>query len=115
MLTVLTVLVSVFGLWWAVAYVYAYRQVRDRLFFLQIGQGLSFALMFSYITVVRINEQPLNGLFVGVLILMALAAGFVWRSRGGAEVLIQRYPRGMLDVLSFRKPTADLRRRVRGK
>lgn len=115
MLTVMTVLIALFGLWWAVSYLYAYRQLRERLYLLQVGQGLVFMLMFTYITVTQLNQQTLNSLLVGLLILMAFGAGFVWRSRGGARTLIQHYPRGMIDVLMFRKPAVDFKRRIRGK
>lgn len=115
LLGVVMTLVALFGAWWAISYFFAYYRLRDRLLLLQAGQGLAFALMFTYITIAWINQQSLSGILIGILILMALGAGFIWRMRGGAEALVRRYPRGMIDVLIFRKPAVDFKRRVRGR
>ncbi len=115
MLVVLAILVAIFCLWWSIAYLYAYIQTRERLLLLQVGQGMAFTLMFTYISFAGINQLPLSGILLGLLILLAMAASVIWRVRGGIKWLVQRYPRGMLDVLLLRKPAVDFKRRVRGK
>ncbi len=115
MLAVLTILITVFELWWAIAYFYAYRQIGERMLLLQVVQAGAIGLLFAYITFVLLGNQEVNGLIAGLLLLTALAVAVYWRMQGGIKLLLQRYPRGMVDVLSFRRPAVDLKRRVRTK
>lgn len=114
-MAILTTVFALASLWWAVSSFVALRQTGEQLLTLQIGQGLAFALLFGYLSFQLYSGRPLSALISGVLLLMALAAGFIWRTRGGAVSLIKRYPRGMLDVVLLRRPAVDLKRRIRSK
>lgn len=114
-LAILTGLVALFELWWVIAYFHAYRQVGERILLLQVVQAAAIGGLFAYFTVALASNSPINGTLSIVVLLISMGASLVWRMRGGVNHLIRRYPRGMIDVLSFRRPAVDLKRRVRSK
>lgn len=115
MLTWLTILMIAFELWYGVAYFYAFVQTREPMLWLQVGQaGLLIALL-VYLTTTIANQGQINLLVVIPLLLLTLALNILWRQGVRATSLMQSYPRGLVDVLGFRRPAADLKRRVRSK
>lgn len=115
MLFYLTVFVVLFEIWFAIAYLYAFRQVGERVLLLPVIQAIALALLFTYIAFIALQEQSMNGFVSFPLLIVAMVALLLWRRRGGIRALVRRYPRGMLDVLLFRRPAVDLKRRVRTK
>ncbi|MCG8353875.1 MAG: hypothetical protein MI924_39425 [Chloroflexales bacterium] len=115
MLVVLTVFVVLFEVWFAIAYLYAFRQVGERVLLLPVIQALTLALLFTYIAFIALNKQPMSALVSFPLLFVAMVALLLWRRRGGIRSLVRQYPRGMVDVLLFRRPAVDLKRRVRTK
>ena len=114
--TILTVVVLLFELWYLVAFMYAYVQSRDRMMLLQVGQALLLLLAFVYIAYTTLNQIQLNPFIVLMLLLGSMLCSLFWRrSSGGLPRFLQSYPRGTLDVLLFRRPAVDLKRRVRTK
>ncbi len=107
LMIVLTVLISLVQLWWTLAYLYAYVQLRESVLLFQIGQGVSFGLLFFFISIAIITQQPMSGMFSGVLLLAGLVMGFIWRRRNGINLLIDYYPRAFIDVILFQKPTQE--------
>lgn len=114
-LSILTALVFLFEVWWVAAHIVAYRQTSDGIYGLQILQGAAFGLLFGYVTLALFNNQSLNLPISGVLLISGLIASILWRSRNGPRTMEQHYPRGLRDLLSFRRPAVDLKRRVRSK
>ena len=115
LLLVVTITMTLFQIWWGSAYLYAYRQTRERLLLLQVVQGFAFALLFGSAAFAILNNQPVSNPLSTALLVVGLITFVIWRFRGGIRWLFQRYPRGMFDVLLFRKPTVNLKRRVRSK
>jgi hypothetical protein len=114
-LVIFTCLIALFQMWWSVAYVYAYSQIREAALLLQVVQGVMFGMLFVTITISLLTGQDTVNIISGTLLIVGLAMGFLWRRRGGVDLLFDYYPRAMLDVLLFRKPKVDLKRRVRGR
>lgn len=106
---------SLFQLWWSGAYLYAYLQTREGLFLVQVAQGIIFAIFFIYATIGALNQHLANGFIGPALLLIGVVTFIIWRVRGGIKMQFERYHRGTLDVLSFRKPSVNLKRRVRSK
>jgi hypothetical protein len=114
--TLLTVAVILFELWYAAAFFYAYLQIRERLLLLPMIQAFLMLAAFAYIGLAVMNGWPINPLFVLAPLLAALIISLYWRrAPGGLAQLVRSYPRGSIDVLAFRRPVADLKRRVRTK
>lgn len=113
--TVVALLVTMFQFWWSSAYLYAYSQLREVVLLFQVVQGVAMGVLFLTISVSMLTGQELNWMISGALLLLGLLMGMMWRKRGGVEKLFEHYPRAMLDVLLFRKPKVDYKRRVRGK
>ena len=103
----LTIPVSIIQLWWTMAYVYAYMQLKEPLLMTQVAQGVAFGLLFVFISLAIVTNQPMSGIFSGVLLLVGLVMGFIWRRRNGVHMLIDYYPRAILDVMLFRKPVLE--------
>lgn len=114
-LFILTALVFLFQLWWLTAHLVAYRQTNENAYLLQVFQGGAFALLFGYTTIAFFNNQALNLPISGLLLIGGLIASILWRNRGGTQLMAQHYPRGLRDLLGFRRPAVDLKRRVRSK
>jgi uncharacterized membrane protein len=114
-LTWLTLSVILFELWYAVAYLYAYRQTREQLIWLQVGQAAALIALLIYIAATIARQSELNLLTVIALLVVALAMNMLWRQGLRRTSLALSYPRGIVDILSFRRPAADLKRRVRSK
>jgi hypothetical protein len=114
-LFILTALIFLFQLWWLAAHLIAYRQSSESTYLLQVFQGGAFALLFGYTTIAFFNNQALNLLISGLLLIAGMISSILWRSRGGTQLMARHYPRGLRDLLGFRRPAADLKRRVRSK
>lgn len=72
--------------------------------------------VFGYLAYALSSGQPASIVVVMPLLLGTLLIAIYWRrSPSGMAQFIRRYPRGTLDVLAFRKPVTDLKRRVRTK
>ncbi|HMQ33212.1 MAG TPA: hypothetical protein PKD53_20945 [Chloroflexaceae bacterium] len=114
--TLLTAFVVLFELWYAAAFLYAYGQLRERLLLLPVAQAMLMLAAFAYLTAAVLNGWPINPFVVLGLLIGAMLVSLYWRrAPGGLPVLLRSYPRGTLDVLSFRRPAVDLKRRVRTK
>lgn len=114
--TFLTIFVILFEIWYVVAFLVAYGQLRERAVLLPVGQGLALLAAFGYVAYASAAGLALNGpLMLGILI-VAMGFSILWR-RGLAKLpqFFKSYPRGTIDVMSFRRPAADLKRRVRTK
>ncbi len=114
--TLLTVVVILFELWYAAAFLFAYGQLRERLLLLPVLQALLMLAAFAYIGAAVVNGWALNPVIVLGLLVGAMGLSlYRRRAPGGLAVLLRSYPRGTLDVLTFRRPAVDLKRRVRTK
>lgn len=114
--TLLTVVVILFEVWYAAAFLFAYGQLRERLLLLPVLQALLMLAAFTYIAAALSNGWTLNSALVLGLLIGAMGISLFWRrAPGGLAMLLRSYPRGTLDVLSFRRPAVDLKRRVRTK
>jgi hypothetical protein len=115
-LTWLAMLVILFEIWYVTAFLSAYAQLRDRLLLLLVGQGLAMIAAFGYLVYCVATGGQFSPVLVMALLLISLVLLLIWR--GNAAKLTrfnQSYPRGFVDVLFFRKPIFDLKRRVRTK
>lgn len=115
MLTWLTIFMILFEIWYGGAYLYAYLQTRERVLWLQVVQAVALIALFVYIALTMAGGGQLNGLVLIAMLAIALALNLLWRQGVRSTQLAQSYPRGMLDVLAFRRPVANLKRRVRTK
>ena len=115
-LIALTIFVVLFELWYAVAFLFAYNQVRERALLLPVLQAVLMLAAFVYITVAAMNGWSTNPPIVFGLLIAALLISIYWRRiPNGLTQFLSSYPRGTLDVLAFRRPARDLKRRVRTK
>ncbi|WP_245863519.1 hypothetical protein [Candidatus Viridilinea mediisalina] len=113
---VLIVFVILFELWYAAAFLYAYNQLGERSLLLPVGQAMLMLLAFAYLTLAVIYSAPANPLIVFGLLIGAMVVSLYWRRLpNGLPLFLRSYPRGTLDALAFRRPTTDLKRRVRTK
>lgn len=114
--TFFTVAVILFELWYAAAYMAAFLQTRDRLLLLMVGQALLMLAAFGYLVLALLNGWAANPVLVVALLVGAMLLSFIWRRHpAGLAQLVKSYPRGTLDVLAFRRPAVDLKRRVRSR
>jgi hypothetical protein len=112
----LIVFVILFELWYAAGFLYAYSQLRERSLLLPVLQALLMLLAFAYLTLAVINGASANPLIVFGLLIGAMVVSLYWRRiPSGLNLFLRSYPRGTLDVLAFRRPASDLKRRVRTK
>jgi hypothetical protein len=112
----LTIGVVLFELWYAAAFLNAYAQTRERLLLLMVGQAVLMLAAFAYLGLAILNQWQANGLIVVGLLVGAMLLSFIWRRHpAGLVQSLKSYPRGTLDVLAFRRPAIDLKRRVRTK
>jgi hypothetical protein len=115
-LLVLAIFVILVEVWYAVAFYVAYLQLRDRMVLLPMLQALLMLAAFAYIVVALLNQWPISLVVVVGLLIAAMLVSLYWRrSPGGLAALLRSFPRGTIDVLSFRRPAVDLKRRVRTK
>lgn len=114
--TFLTIFVILFEIWYVVAFLAAYGQLRERAVLFPVGQGLALLAAFGYVAYAGAQDQPLSPPVMLGLLILAMAFSLLWR-RGLSKTpqFFKRYPRGTIDVMSFRRPAADLKRRVRTK
>lgn len=112
----LIVFVIVFELWYAAAFLYAYMQLRERPLLLPVLQALMMLGAFTYLSLAVMNGWSANPLVVFGLLIGAMLVSVYWRRLpSGLPQFLRSYPRGTLDVLAFRRPATDLKRRVRTK
>jgi hypothetical protein len=112
----LIVFVMLFEVWYAVAFLYAYAQTRERFVLFPFAQALLLLAAFVYIAYALSTGQGLNSTIILVLLIIALFFSMVWRRNPESlQRFMRSYPRGTFDVLLFRRPAADLKRRVRTK
>jgi hypothetical protein len=113
---IFVVAVAIFQLWYAAAFLYAYAQTKERTTLLMVGQALLMLLAFLYLGLSLLNQWSANVYVVVLLLVGAMLLSIFWRRHpSGLPALIKQYPRGTMDVLAFRRPAADLKRRVRTK
>jgi hypothetical protein len=113
---VFVVAVAAFQIWYAAAFYYAYTQTRERTLLLMVGQALLMLLAFAYLGLALAGGWSANVYVVILLLIAAMALSLLWRRHpAGLPYILRFYPRGSLDVLAFRRPAADLKRRVRTK
>ncbi len=116
MIAWLFVVAILFEIWYVAAFLAAYARLREPRVLLLVGQGLLILLSFSYIAYTLFGERPLNLIIAVAPLVLSLAALGVWRSSAGSvSRFAPSYPRGFIDVLLFRRPAANLKRRVRTK
>lgn len=114
-LFVCALMVGLFELWWAIGYAYAYRQVRAPLLLAQMAVGLAYvAFVVAIGAMLLANQQLAPGIAIAFLVVVGVAL-VAWRLLGGPALQARHYPRGWRDVLAFRRPAVDLKRRVRGR
>jgi hypothetical protein len=115
MLLVLAVILLLFELWYTLAYLYAYAQTQERILLAPALQGLVMSVAVTVVVLAMLQLMPFSGWLVLTLFVSALLLSLVWRVGIGKTQLAQSYPRGVADILMFRRPAADLKRRVRSK
>ena len=114
--SLLTIAVVLFELWYAAAFLNAYTHTKERLLLLMVGQALLMLAAFAYLGLALLNGWQANGLLVVGLLVAAMLLSLIWRRHpAGLAQSLKSYPRGTLDVLAFRRPVIDLKRRVRTK
>jgi hypothetical protein len=112
----LTIAVALFEVWYAAAFINAYARTGERMLLLMVGQALLMLAAFGYLGLALINGWQPNPLVVVALLIGAMVLSFIWRrTPGGMVQSLKSYPRGTIDILSFRRPAIDLKRRVRTK
>jgi accessory gene regulator protein AgrB len=115
MLVTVAILLLLFELWYMLAYLYAYTQTQERLLLAPALQGLVMSIAVTLVVLAMLQIIPFNGWLVLALFVGALLLSLLWRTGINKTPLAQSYPRGVADILSFRRPAADLKRRVRSK
>jgi uncharacterized membrane protein len=112
----LAVGVFLFELWYALAFLVAYSQTRERMLLLMVGQAALMLAAFAYLALGLLNSWQVSPVPVVLLLVGAMLLSLTWRRHPqGLAQSLRSYPRGTLDVLAFRRPAADLKRRVRTK
>jgi hypothetical protein len=109
-LLILMILVSV---WYMLAYTVAFFHIRERMLLLPVGQWLLVGIGLGSIV---FNDGTPVLVWVMTPLLIGLALAGIWRRHPrGLALVLRSYPRGTFDILSFRRPVLDLKRRVRTK
>lgn len=112
----LTTIVILYEVWYAAAYMVAYVQLRERMLLTQVGQAVLMLVAFAYLVYGVLAELPVNPVIIGALLVGAMLLSILWRRNpAGLAQFLRSYPRGTVDVLFFRRPAIDLKRRVRTK
>lgn len=113
---VLTAAVVAFELWYAAAFLVAYLQTRESMLLLPMAQALLMLAAFAYIGLGMVFGWQVHLILVLAPLIGAMVVSLYWRrAPGGLMQSLKSYPRGTLDILAFRRPAADLKRRVRTK
>ena len=113
--TFLTIFALLFEIWLGTAYLFAFLQTRERLLLLQVGQAIMIGGVFGYIMIQLWNQTPLNATPIYVMLGISLVLMVIWRRSLEGSSIGRAYPKGMADILAFRRPASDLKRRVRTK
>ncbi|NNJ12641.1 hypothetical protein EKD04_020140 [Chloroflexales bacterium ZM16-3] len=116
MLVSLTLVVILFEIWYVSAFLAAYMRLRESRLLLLVGQGMMILLAFAYIAYASLGGQPINPIIALAPLVLSMVALGIWRAvAGSVPRFAQSYPRGFIDVLLFRRPASNLKRRVRTK
>jgi uncharacterized membrane protein len=113
-LCILTALL-LFQLWWAIACVNAYRQTNDFVYLIQVAQGCFAVIFFASLIAIYGFQSIINPSSPFVLLVLILITSILWRVKGGPTAMAKDYPRGLIDIIQLRRPSVDLKRRVRGR
>ncbi|WP_298814858.1 hypothetical protein [Chloroflexus sp.] len=109
----LLLMMILLSIWYVVAYLVAFYYLRERMLFLPVAQWLLVGIGLGSIIIT--NGTPVL-LWVMAPLLIGLALAGIWRRHPrGLALVLRSYPRGTLDLLAFRRPVFDLKRRVRTK
>jgi hypothetical protein len=112
----LTLVVILFEIWYISAFLAAYMRLRESRLLLLVGQGMMILLAFAYIAYASLGGQPINPIIAfAPLVVSMVTLGIWWAIAGSVPRFAQSYPRGFIDVLLFRRPASNLKRRVRTK
>ncbi len=113
LLSWLLIMMILLSAWYVAAYLVAFYHLRERMLFLPAGQWLLVGVGLGSIIVN--NGTPVLW-WVMTPLLIGLALAGIWRRHPrGLALVLRSYPRGTLDLLAFRRPVFDLKRRVRTK
>lgn len=116
MIIVLSLAVILFEIWYVAAFLVAYVRLSESRLLLLVGQGMMILLAFAYITYASALGKPLNAIVAFAPLVLSMVAMWIWqRVAPGLTRFAQSYPRGFIDVLRFRRPVTNLKRRVRTK
>lgn len=109
----LLLMMILLSVWYVIAYLVAFVHLRERMLFLPMVQWILVGVGLG--SIVLNNGTPVL-VWVMTPLLIGLALAGIWRRHPrGLALVLRSYPRGTLDVLSFRRPVIDLKRRVRTK
>ncbi|OAN45955.1 MULTISPECIES: hypothetical protein [Chloroflexus] len=109
----LLLMMILLSVWYVIAYLVAFVHLRERMLFLPMAQWILVGVGLG--SIVLNNGTPVL-VWVMTPLLIGLALAGIWRRHPrGLALILRSYPRGTLDVLSFRRPVIDLKRRVRTK
>ncbi|GIV91145.1 MAG: hypothetical protein KatS3mg055_3663 [Chloroflexus sp.] len=99
--------------WYVVAYLVALYHLRERMLLVAAVQWLLVGIGLG--SIILNNGTPVL-VWVMTPMLIGLALAGIWRRHPrGLALVLRSYPRGTLDILIFRRPVSDLKRRVRTK
>lgn len=116
MLVWLIFLVIVFEIWYIGAFLVAYVRLHESRLLLLVGQGIMILFSFSYMAYAAFGAISINLIIVLLPLLLSMIMLVTWRAVvDSVPRFAQSYPRGFIDVLLFRKPASNLKRRVRTK
>lgn len=113
LLSWLLIVMILLSAWYVIAYTVAFFHLRERMLLLLVGQWLLVGVGLG--SIILNNGTPVL-VWVMTPLLIGLALAGIWRRHPrGLALVLRSYPRGTLDILTFRRPVFDLKRRVRTK
>jgi hypothetical protein len=114
LLCILTALL-LFQFWWTIACLNAYRQTNDFVYLIQVAQGCFAVIFFACVIALYGFNSLINPNSPLALLFMIFITSILWRVKGGPVAMAKHFPRGMIDIIQLRRPSVDLKRRVRGR
>ncbi len=100
----LAIAIVVIQIWWGLAHLYAYLQVRKPLLLVPVAQAVVLGSLFAMIALTLTSGQSPVGRLSGLMLVVFLALFILWRSKQGVNILLEHYPNAVIDVLLFHKP-----------